>query len=494
MQVSSLAFPCFDYWTERRRKAKSIASSSSSIISTTSKANSTISRKSQELAGSLEAFDYHLRYSLLQLLEFATHRDFTSENILFLREVRDFKCKWRRVITMAGTYGDSVGDSHLIDIYEDAARIYFELVNPHTAKLPINIDSRIQEDLKSMFRTLRYEPPVAPRSKKSAVMGAKSHNRLRSLSRKRSKKDAFRKAVAPWESPTTPIAGPLSPATMRPSTPETMRPDTSSSETGLIDIGLSAAPRLEDPSGSQLVLPEPLMPIYTSTTALTIGVPAIVTPPPDTPTPRGTIIKVNAVGLRMARINAAEYVPRRFDFSVFDQAERSVKRDVYHNTWKSYIKDMSAEQLEQHVNNRLSNRIPRRAGQGGMSRMTDVELYDLDLELQERLHHGVLDTELGPIPIDTVNTRCAACRNKQARKMQEVVYSMGIDAPVMTAGYGVGMSSRQVGTNLDGVDEKEETEVRDCCGAASHYTTETPKVTVITKACEVSEKEEDSMV
>lgn len=475
MQVSSLAFPCLDHWSERRRKTKSIASSSSSFISTISKSDSVASRKSQELAGSLEAFDYHLRYSLVQLLDFATHRDFTSENILFLREVRDFKCKWRRIITMAGTYGDSVGDSHLIDIYEDAARIYFELVNPNTAKLPINIDSKIHEDLKSMFRTLRYEPPMIPPSKKAAIIGAKSYSHLRSLSKKRSKKDAFRKAVAPWESPTTPTACP--------STPATIRPDTSSSETGLIDIGLSVAPRLNDPSGSQLVLPEPLMPIHENTVAHPKGEPAISIlpePRPASPTPRGTIIKLNAIGLRMARTTAADYVPHRFDFSVFDQAERSVKRDVYHNTWKSYIKNLSMEQLEEITNNRLSSRIPRRAGQGGMSRMTDVEMYDLDLELQERLHHGVLDAHLGPIPIDKVNSRCAACRNKLARKVQETVYSMGIDAPIMIAGYGIATSGRQVGSTLDGVAEEEVEEDADCC-SADHIPMATTKVTIVTK-------------
>lgn len=87
------------------------------------------------------------------LLRWAAQKEFTAENIVFLREVRDFKHKWSNT----ATHG-FLTDNQLRERYEEAALIYFTLVNPLTAKFNINLDYRTYNELEQMFAGLRYEP------------------------------------------------------------------------------------------------------------------------------------------------------------------------------------------------------------------------------------------------------------------------------------------------------------------------------------------------
>lgn len=87
------------------------------------------------------------------LLRWAAQKEFTAENIVFLREVRDFKHKWSNIATRG-----FLTDNQLRERYEEAALIYFTLVNPLTAKFNINLDYRTYNELEQMFAGLRYEP------------------------------------------------------------------------------------------------------------------------------------------------------------------------------------------------------------------------------------------------------------------------------------------------------------------------------------------------
>jgi len=69
-------------------------------------------------------------------------QDFTAENIQFLREVRNFKRKWRRLTTRPHTDKLLISGADERVMYEDAARIYFELVCPETSTCSINVDSK----------------------------------------------------------------------------------------------------------------------------------------------------------------------------------------------------------------------------------------------------------------------------------------------------------------------------------------------------------------
>lgn len=103
---------------------------------------------------SMASLEMQINKNLDPLLRWAAEKEFTAENIVFLRAVRDFKRKWENI---------SKRDNHMTQIqqrerFEDAAYIWFKLVNPLTARFNINIDYRTYSELEQMFSGLRYEP------------------------------------------------------------------------------------------------------------------------------------------------------------------------------------------------------------------------------------------------------------------------------------------------------------------------------------------------
>lgn len=102
---------------------------------------------------SMACLDEQIAQNLDPLLQWASETDLTAENILFLRSVRDFKRKW----SMSGKRSD-LDNAQLREQFEDAALIWFKLVNPTTARFNINIDYRTFLDLEQIFRKVRYEP------------------------------------------------------------------------------------------------------------------------------------------------------------------------------------------------------------------------------------------------------------------------------------------------------------------------------------------------
>jgi hypothetical protein len=90
------------------------------------------------------------------LIAWAATREFTAENTIFLREVRNFKKKWGSL--------KSVTTAQRRQMFNEASLVYFALVNPFTAETPINIEYKIFKTLQNIFAGVEFDPYM-PRSK-----------------------------------------------------------------------------------------------------------------------------------------------------------------------------------------------------------------------------------------------------------------------------------------------------------------------------------------
>jgi hypothetical protein len=179
MQLISSLFPILDAKRHEIPKLdtmrESMAYTSQELVLSASKARDLYSMASLEL---------QISKNLDPLLRWAAEKEFTAENIIFLRAVRDFKRKWFMALKRRG----SLSVEAQRERYEDAALIWFKLVNPSTAKFNINIDYKTLKELEAHFEGLRYEPYD---SDDNSVRSQNSRD-----STKTGKSDNL---VAPWE-------------------------------------------------------------------------------------------------------------------------------------------------------------------------------------------------------------------------------------------------------------------------------------------------------
>lgn len=145
MQGVSIIIPIIDALRAKKVERKVAGSFSDS--------DSSIHREKTRQDYSMASLEMQIEKNVDPLLRWAAQKEFTAENIVFLRAVRDFKRKWH--VTAAHGF---LTDDQLRERYEEAARIYFTLVNPLTAKFNINLDYRTYNELEQMFAGLRYEP------------------------------------------------------------------------------------------------------------------------------------------------------------------------------------------------------------------------------------------------------------------------------------------------------------------------------------------------
>jgi hypothetical protein len=103
---------------------------------------------------SMATLELQLAKNPHHLLYWAYTKEFTAENIMFLTAVRDFKRRWEQV----AKHTHNFTSLQLRERYEEAAVIYFKLVNPITAKMNINVDSRTYNELKELFKGVEYQP------------------------------------------------------------------------------------------------------------------------------------------------------------------------------------------------------------------------------------------------------------------------------------------------------------------------------------------------
>lgn len=151
MQAVSIIVPIIDALTARSVKRKLAGPSSDS--------QGSFSVKEKNKDYSMASLEYQISNNVDPLLRWAAQKEFTAENILFLRDVIDFKRKWS-IATNRG----HLTDDQLRERYEEAALIYFTLINPSTAKFNINIDYRTYNELERMFSGLVYVPFCDDRS------------------------------------------------------------------------------------------------------------------------------------------------------------------------------------------------------------------------------------------------------------------------------------------------------------------------------------------
>jgi hypothetical protein len=155
MQLVSIFFPLIDAYKNRAAKSSLTATPSPQTApfgGDGSAASPNVPRARDVY--SMASLEMQISKNLDPLLRWAAEKEFTAENIVFLRAVRDFKRKWINV-TKRVPHLNILQER---ERFEDAAYIWFKLVNPLTAKFNINIDYRTYSELEQIFSGLRYEP------------------------------------------------------------------------------------------------------------------------------------------------------------------------------------------------------------------------------------------------------------------------------------------------------------------------------------------------
>lgn len=187
LQLSSIILPLWD----ARREGVLLNRFSLNNQSMASNTDS-VSEKQRNMA----ALENIIEKNIEPLLQWSARREFTAENIVFLKAVRDFKRKWR-ALANTGISHDSVR----LELFEDAAYIYFSCVDENTAAFNINIESKIYNKLKNVFRNVQISDHalVTPTSDRSEVC---PFDDLKPLARELSSKGA---AVDAYALPTTDI-------------------------------------------------------------------------------------------------------------------------------------------------------------------------------------------------------------------------------------------------------------------------------------------------
>jgi len=98
---------------------------------------------------SMAALEKALTINPTPLLQFATRKDFTGENIIFLMWVRQWRVWWDQ----AGRddYG-SISHQAKRQLFRSAVEIYLTSVHMKTSAFPINIEGKIRLQLENIFR------------------------------------------------------------------------------------------------------------------------------------------------------------------------------------------------------------------------------------------------------------------------------------------------------------------------------------------------------
>lgn len=122
----------------------------------TEKSSTMIYSKELKSKGSMQALEFSIEQNIEPLIAWAAAREFTAENCIFLREVRNFRKKWAslKVVTTAQRR----------QMFNEASLIFYTLINPFTAESPINIEYKIFKTLQNMFADIEFDPYM-PRSK-----------------------------------------------------------------------------------------------------------------------------------------------------------------------------------------------------------------------------------------------------------------------------------------------------------------------------------------
>jgi hypothetical protein len=282
---------------------------------------------------SMASLEMQISKNLDPLLKWAAEKEFSAENIVFIRAVRDFKKKWtmiakqeqqrlrpprntRRGPSRSRTYhtmqqrydnglpaipatAGTIDDAYLApelkrERYEDAAVIWFQLVNPLTARFNINIDYRTYSDLAAAFHGLRWRPFCSDPPDDSATSSSRDSSK------------STDNMVAPWDGYSVDRLGRGGP------------PQRGAGGA----VPLSDVDRLYKIPVTEIVL--------TEDDAGSDGDAGATTMFLDGDNDTATLDSSETAEMD------GMCVPRGFGLDVFDRAYESVKTDVFLNTWPNY--------------------------------------------------------------------------------------------------------------------------------------------------------------
>lgn len=141
-----------------RQRPVSTATETASLTSTIS---TTSQKSAQELfrelkpKASMQALELSIEQNIEPLIVWAATKEFTAENAIFLREVRNWRKKWSSLKV--------VSTAQRRQMFNEASLIYFTLINPFTAETAINIEYKVFKVLQNIFAGMEYDPYM-PRS------------------------------------------------------------------------------------------------------------------------------------------------------------------------------------------------------------------------------------------------------------------------------------------------------------------------------------------
>ena len=105
-----------------------------------------VSRRNNE-AYNMAALNNALTNNIVPLLNFAATKDFSAENILFLRDVARFKDWWGAIETREGTV--TIDSKHML--FAEALKVYEEHVCQRLSRAPINISGPMRVAMEKIF-------------------------------------------------------------------------------------------------------------------------------------------------------------------------------------------------------------------------------------------------------------------------------------------------------------------------------------------------------
>lgn len=104
---------------------------------------------------SLVALEMALRDDIERLEDFAATKDFSGENIIFLKRVENWKDRWR---FFENNSPSGVTLNMQRDLFDSAKQIFHDCISHDTSPLPLNLDERVYSRLESIFGDPKPKP------------------------------------------------------------------------------------------------------------------------------------------------------------------------------------------------------------------------------------------------------------------------------------------------------------------------------------------------
>ena len=145
MQGVALFFPLHEVYHAKRYRTNSWPGSEKTLQPSS---DADVESQIRGSKHSLQAFEAALQNSSEELLEYASSREFTGENIIFLNSVRDFKAGWKAALPPSDV---PTSAEHRQKYFAIATEIFDRSVSLHTAAFPINIESHVYSELNEIF-------------------------------------------------------------------------------------------------------------------------------------------------------------------------------------------------------------------------------------------------------------------------------------------------------------------------------------------------------